>query len=479
LPKSDRAALHDKFGAVLEQRAGDPKQLTEILAHHTERAFTLSNEVGVQGDVLSHRAKRAMEWALAMGDRARTRHEVRIVESALSVVRSAMAVLPDGGSPEVKARVRLLEAQLLVIKGDYGAARQAAAEAATLADEAGLLPLVATARLAEAWIYNWTGEGSLDDFSRVFERAVDACRRAGDLPGEIEARHVQSNVQFASGRLSEFVEINERLIEQARAIGDAAHEAWITARLVAIESMRGNADRAELHFATAEVLATRYGFRNVILRLAFDRGARSRFEGDYKTAERLIREYLMLATEAEATQHQISALRYLAYMLVDVGRYSEAAQALDQALELSETSGERWNRSELLGLRARAALGLDDLESAETFIERALSSLRDDDLTAVSEVHDHLGMIRAAQGRVGEAESALRHSLGVVANTEYNQPRANAALDLAQLLAGSGRAAEAKLLCDEYAELTERLGWKVWASQIAAIHSLIAAGHQV
>jgi ATP/maltotriose-dependent transcriptional regulator MalT len=185
-----------------------------------------------------------MEWALAMGDRARTRHEVRIVESALSVVRSAMAVLPDGGSPEVKARVRLLEAQLLVIKGDYGAAGHAAVEAATLAEEAGLLPLVATARLTEAWIYNWTGEGSMDDFTRVCERAVDACRRAGDVPGEIEARHVQSNVQFASGHLTECAEINERLIDQAREIGDAAHEALITVRLVAIEALRGNTDRS-------------------------------------------------------------------------------------------------------------------------------------------------------------------------------------------------------------------------------------------
>jgi len=206
-----------------------------------------------------------------------------------------------------------------------------------------------------------------------------------------------------------------------------------------------------------------------MLRLAFDRGAKPRLEGDFVRAEQACRDYLVLATEAGATQHQISALRFLAYSLVDPQRHAEAIQALDHALELSETSGERWNRSELLGLRARAALELGDLASAYGFIERAVSSLRDGDITAISEVHDHLGLIRAAQGRSSEAESALRHSLEVVAGTEYNQTRATAALDLAQFLAGSGRLAEARLLCDEYAELTERFGWKAWATQIAEI----------
>lgn len=318
----------------------------------------------------------------------------------------------------------------------------------------------------------------MEDFARVFARAVDACRRAGDVPAEIEARHLGTNIAFAIGRLGEFVEVNERLVEQARAIGDAAHEAQITARLVAVEFIRGNPDRAKRHAAAAESLATRFGFRNVILRLAFDRGAWPSLEGDFPQSEHACREYLVLATEAGATQHQVSALRFLAYALVDQGRHAEAAQVLDQALELSETSGERWNRSELLGLRARSALGLGDLGSANGFIDRALSSLRDGDITAISEVHDHLGLIRAAQGRNREAEAALRHSLGAVADSEYNQTRATAALDLAQFLAGSGRLAEARPLCDEYAELTQRFGWKAWAPQIAAIRNLIGAAER-
>jgi hypothetical protein len=94
-------------------------------------------------------------------------------------------------------------------------------------------------------------------------------------------------------------------------------------------------------------------------------------------------------------------------------------------------------------------------------------------------VHNHLGLIRAAQGRDSEAESALRHSLEVVAATEYYPARATVALDLAEFLAASGRIAEAKLLCDEYARLSERLGWKQWAHQIEAVRRVIATATQV
>lgn len=476
LPKSERATLHDRFGTVLEQQAGDPQQLTEILAHHAEQAFTLSSQLGLSNDVLLSRGRRALDWSIALGDRARTRHELQVLESALSIIRSAVAVLPDGGGPEARARIRLLEAQLLVMKADYGDAGKAAAEAAVLAEDAGLLPLVATARLAEAWIHNWSGEGTIEDFARIVERAVDACRRAGDLPGEIEARHIGTNIQFALGDLAKFVELNERLVEQAQAIGDPAHEAAITARLVSVEHMRGNVDRSARHAAEAEALATRYGFRNVTLRLAFDRGAKQLFAGDLAEAEGIFRLYELAARDAGAVQHIVSALRHLGYTLVYAGKYAEAAQALDQALELSETSGERWNRSELFGLRARAALELADLESADTLIERALSSLRDRDITGISEVFDHLGLIRAAQGRDAEAEAALRRSLQVVAGTEYSSMQISAGLDLAKFLAERSRLDEAKVLCDEYAELAEQRGWKVWRPEISAIRRLITVG---
>jgi tetratricopeptide (TPR) repeat protein len=223
--------------------------------------------------------------------------------------------------------------------------------------------------------------------------------------------------------------------------------------------MRGNSAVSDRRAREAEELAVAHGFRDVILRLEFDRAVRHLFDGDLAEAETSVRRYGFDAAEAGAVQHQISALRFLGYTLLYARRFAESAQAADQALALSEASGERWNRSELLGLRARAALELGDLATAERLIDRAVSTLRGGDITAIAEVHSGLGIIRAAQGRNDEAEVALRYGLQVVAGTDYTLPTAEAALDLATFLAERERFDEASVLCDEFGELTERLGW--------------------
>ena len=297
---------------------------------------------------------------------------------------------------------------------------------------------------------------------------------AGDIQGEIGSRFLGSFVAFSLGHLAEFVEINERLIEQARAIGDTAQEAAITARLVAAERMRGNAAMSDRRAKEAEDLAVAHGFRDVILRLEFDRAAKHLFDGDLATAEAATRRYGFDAAEAGAVQHQISALRFLGYTLLYAGRFAESARAVDQALRLSQASGERWNRSELLGLRARAALELADLATADRLIDRAVATLRDGDITAVAEVHSHLGMIRAAQGRDAEAETALRHGLQIVDDTEYHLPRAEAALDLARFLAQRERFDEARDLCNQFGELSERLGLKRLANAFAETRRTIS-----
>ena len=108
----------------------------------------------------------------------------------------------------------------------------------------------------------------------------------------------------------------------------------------------------------------------------------------------------------------------------------------------------------------------------------AYGRLRSPDLDAAEEFLTHFGMIRAAQGLAPAAESALHHSLQVIASTEYELAKADAAFDLASFLAGQARFDEAKALCDEYVALTEQWGWNQWAAQIADIRRLIAAGQR-
>ncbi len=267
--------------------------------------------------------------------------------------------------------------------------------------------------------------------------------------------------------------MNEELIRQATSVGDVAHVAAISGRLIACEFIRGHDDASLHHMAVAEALAVSHGFRNVALRVQFDKASQAMHHGEFSRAEDLWRAYERAAADAGARQHQMSALRFLGYNLLVAERPAEAAEALDKALALSRAMGERWNRTELFALRARAALDSADIESADRFIDLALESLREEDLTAESESHVHLGAIRAAQGRDPEAESALRRGLDVAANTEYLNVAAPAALNLAIFLAARGRLDEAAALVDKYVGAAHARGWTLWDRLLVRYQKLV------
>ena len=475
LPKSERAALHDAFGSNLEKEAAEAQTVTEILAHHAERAMSLSIEVGVEGDLLEGRATRALEWSLAAGERAANRRDLTTLEAALKNARSAAAHLPGSGPLEFRARLSLLEAERLMIIADYPAAAETLGGAAHLAEEAGLPDVVAKARLNEAWIANFAGMQDLDEFDRVVDRAVEACRKAGDVSGEIEARHIGSNHFWSLGRLSQYIAINEQLLAQAREIGDSAHVAAILVRLTPAEGMRGNQPAAESRIAEAEEMAATLGLRSVALGAMMQRAGRFFVMGDLVRAEDASREFLAAAEDAGAVQYLVSALRFLGRTLAFRGKAAEAASVLDRALELSETSGERWNRSELFGLRSRAALQLGEIETAEGYIDSALAYLRDDDVTAIAEAYDHLGLIREAQGRHEEAEAARRRAVSAIALTEYNEMKADVGLALAKSLVHRGALDEARLLIEEHERWAREQKITLWDVEIEALHRSLAA----
>jgi class 3 adenylate cyclase/tetratricopeptide (TPR) repeat protein len=476
LPKSERAALHDKFGINLEGEAAEAQTVTEILAHHAERALSMSIEIGLEGDLLEHRARRALEWSLAAGDRAENRRDLTTLEAALQNARTAATHLDGGGSIQSRARLSLLEAQRLMIVADYPAASEILGAAASMSEEAGLPELVAKARLSEAWIATFAGMDSLSKFDTVVERAVDACRKAGDIAGEIEARHIGSNHLWAVGRLTEYAEINEQLLAQARSIGDTAHVATILVRLTAASAMRGDQPAADRYITEAETLAATIGLRNIGLGAMMQRSGRFFVMGDLPAAEKAHRQFLAAAEDAGAVQYVVSALRFLGRVLVYAEEHAEeAATVLDRALEMSELSGERWNRSELFGLRAQAALQLGDVDGAERFINRALSSLQGNDFTAASEAYNHLGDIREAQGRKAEAEAAQRQSLEAVADTDYNFMKTEPTLALARLLIDRGAVDEATALVNERERWVREQGIRLWDRQLVELHRSLAA----
>jgi ATP/maltotriose-dependent transcriptional regulator MalT len=322
---------------------------------------------------------------------------------------------------------------------------------------------------------NWSLEAPIEDFQAVADRAVEACRQAGNIAGEIEARHVAAYYLWGAGRISEYIDVNQELLQRARSIGAHAQVGAILVRLVPAEEMRGNIAAADPYLTEAEQIAVAYGLRDLARAALMQRSGWFTTNGDVANAERSHRKFLAEAEEAGAVQHQVSALRHLATTLMYQHKDAEAAQCLDRALQLSEASGERWNRSELNAMRARAALEMGDLNGAEMWIGKALETLRDFDVTAVSEVNQTLGVIRGAQGRTEEAEAALRHGLSVLVPTDYLWNQVDPALDLARFLARQGSAEEAKRLVDKYERWANERAIPLWDDQFEEIRALAQA----
>ncbi len=84
-------------------------------------------------------------------------------------------------------------------------------------------------------------------------------------------------------------------------------------------------------------------------------------------------------------------------------------------------------------------------------------------------------MIRAAQGRFAEAESAFIRSLEVLAGTEYNWNKTSPTLAFAKFLAERGRMDEAAPLLEERVRWVHERNFHVWDAEIDEIRGLIAA----
>jgi class 3 adenylate cyclase len=465
IPKADRARLHELVAQRLETASADPRQFAEILAHHWDRALSLSLELRLDAGEVESRAKEALRWAFEMGRRARATGDVVALETALEIAHEAHDA---AGSRENEGttRLALLEADLCVARGDYAAARQAAATAADAAQASGDLLSLARARVVETEIAAFAGTGGHDESLILSRQAIKACRAIGDTAGALEARQFGAFVFWGDGRLTDFVAEETAIAEEARGIGDTMREAFAVTWIASAETLRGNTSAAGSALQRAAEMVDRHGLRALHHRVVLVRAQTALLEGRQDVAET---EYLRMIAEGEEvgmTSHVITSLRYLGYGAFYRDDHESLARLAARALALSEASGERWNRSELYGQRARAALLGGDIAAADQLINLCFEWHREGDATARAEAGEHLGAIRSAQGRLVEAEEAHLMSVEAVADTEFNFVNTIATVGYAEFLAARGRAAEAGRILDEQVVWLRERGWHLFDSHI-------------
>jgi class 3 adenylate cyclase len=477
MPKASRADLHDAFAAQFERAVGDRRdEYAEILAHHAERAFTLSTEVRAAREVTEPRARRVLDWALALGERARRRQDRGLLAPHAATAAAALAALGDGGSPEDLIGVALLSASERQLASAYDAARAAFEDAARLAAEAGRPHLEAQAHLgAAASLVFGMDESDVPAFRQHVADAERLFRETGDAGGEIEAGLIGLERLWGGGEMAELVKQGAALRERARAIGDGARELLICARLVPAALNTRQADLAAIYQTASDELVARLGAREPPWSRAA-RCLRIRLSGDLDAAERCYRDVREAARAEREPLLVITGFRNGAEMLLEDRRYAEAGPFVEQALAVSVAIGERWSRTELTADLAVVAAGLGDIARAERVLLEARALGRPSDVYAVARVAHCAALVRELQHRWDEAEAEFGNALQIFARSGFAGTVSPGfiRLDYAAFLARIGRAAEAATqLTTAEAEIGPQIGAR--GARVAALREAVGA----
>ena len=456
LSKLDRAAMHERFAQMLEAEAGDRREeFIEILAHHTERAFTLSADLRLDPDTLVPRAVRASGIAVAMAERAELRGEAALMERFLVIAERAAEIVDDS---DLRDRTAYLRVRALIVAGRWDEARpaaKAALAAARRAGDAGRAASIArTVAVAEMW------GGALDDIMPALITARELNVAAGDAAGVLEVDTLRLEFHWGGGRFSALIEDGIPLIEAALATGNAPQAAKIMVRVASAASLGGRLDLENEYTARAQEIARPAGLR-ALLRDTRQREATGAWlRGDSAAALEIIEEVIAEAAGDGDSNRVVGASRRKYEILEGDGRYAEALAAGTAALAESIRIGERWNRSEIEGHLAVNLLRAGRTAEAEAHLAEALTFVRGpEDVSAAAEASWARAQFLAARGDDDAADAAFRAAIAAVDPREFLTHKMFLRLERAEFLLARKRIAEVAALLAEVERLSPPPPW--------------------
>jgi class 3 adenylate cyclase/tetratricopeptide (TPR) repeat protein len=407
MSKAERARLHERYAAMLEELPPDQlRRLDEVVGYHLEQAHLLRESLGGQ-PATPDVASRAASHLGAAGQRALERWDVA---AAANLLGRAAALLPpadpermplvahlatslmaigrfddcqlalqevieatdDGTHPTARVSALLDRAMLAGNMGKTLAEQKPDIDAAlSIAESTGDMRQLATARTSLAWYL--VRSSRPDDARRQLELAVDAAQRAGDVRLEYEARGTLSPLTWRT--TSSAADI-DRVLADDLAFADE-HSLPVgehyTLRAQAMEAARrGHFPEARRLMAESLAIADDYGSKLDRATASLDRGVIEFLDGDAVARERVLREgYDELATLGERGYLSTVAAD-LADALIDVGRIDDAEAMCAAAAEAgAEDDVETQVRVKLV--RARLAAAHGDLENAIMSLVEAVS----------------------------------------------------------------------------------------------------------
>jgi class 3 adenylate cyclase/tetratricopeptide (TPR) repeat protein len=451
LPKAARAELHERFADWLAQRADDLIEFDEIAGYHLEQAHRYRVELGLVDDRTAQLAERAAERLGAAGDRAFTRQDVG---AAVALLQRALELIPSEARP-LERELNLVHTRMLA--GEFARALEDADALIARAVAGGDHSRELRARLVRASVAHLAEVKSAEDTRPLAEEALRFFADAHDDAGLADAWFALARIEHNACRFRPRHEALERVREHAQRAGNASIERtaryWLAAGYAfgpfsvdeALEWFDENADLA----AEAAIVASLRA-RVEAMRGEFEQ-ARVLWAAALERAQELGQRLFTAGLAMAACDIELEA--------GDPGRAAELALAGCAQLE---ELGERGWLSTLAGQAAEALYCLDRTGDAWHWTEVAEQSGAPDDVITQLLIRQVRAKLLARRGDDVEAERLARDAVALSDATDMLACKADARVDLAEVLTLAGRreqAAEALVTAEAlYAEKGHLVG---------------------
>jgi class 3 adenylate cyclase len=454
VPKSERAALHERAARGLDRRHG----ADEVVGYHFEQAFKYLTE-------LSRYDEQAQELAAAGGERL-GRAGIRAwkradAPAAVNLLSRALVLTPDAAEFACELGVALrmggkLDRAEAVLERAHEAASRAEdprlenralmelthvraqldpntiSDALNVADAA--IPVFESVHddraLGRAWLSVGGVKGGfycdMDAWAEASEKAAIHYKRAGWSPA-IALGNLASSLFYGSAPADVALEKCEQLLEDHAE--DRASEASIRVWMGPLEAMRGMFDKARDDVHHAQELWTGLGQMQAAIVWGLALGVIEMLAGRPEAAEEVLRESCVVAE-----------------------RLGELPLLANRAAELADA----------LYVQAR-------FDEAELWAAVSLGNSGTDDRSAQAAWRGASAKLRAQAGAIAEAERLAREEIALMHPTTCLNEQARAQFDLAEVLRVAGRADEAQIPTRSAIELCERKGNIVAAERARAV----------
>jgi len=464
IPKELRSQLHERFADwAARTSAGRVGELDEIVGYHLEQAFRYREQLGPVDDSARLLGERAGELLGSAGRRAVARDDMpaalNLLDRAVSLVTEqhparlelmrelssafwtvgeltrAEALLDGLLKAAAAANDRRIELHALLDRATWlhmtepgaggDALLQVAEDAIRVFEELGDDLGLAAAWRRVSFVPRSRGHFAISQ--EAIERALVHAHRAGDTREETRAIDLLCSVLFLGPARAD--EAIDRCTEILRAAaGNRLMEASVLTYLAGLEAMQDSADRARSHFLEATKTYEDHGFRLGLVAATEIGGFIELLLGDAHAAESWVRRGYDMLSDAH---HAIVAFQagLLAETVLVQGRWDEA----DELARISEdgAAGDhlsaqvQWRRT-----RAKLKLHTGDVDGAIVLVREAI---------ALAEKTDAMNM------------------------------RADALMDLSEILGAGGHGGDAYTAAREASDLYESKGNRVGARRAASV----------